>query len=252
MKKNVSIMLVLCICFCLAACGAAASNNAAAPTAQPAAAETLAAAETPTAAKTPASPDAAMPAAAETSSNHAELQSMVDSLNEEENAQRTADDPSVGIFELGKEPNTIIYKLSMQYFQYVVMMAQAGDQEHMNAYNRTVEYLPPVEVNLENALRESMPELNVLVYMMEDEYSSKVIAVVDNGEIVYDSVNGVGTAPSDVTPIIVLEDLPPETREQIEDVTNALIIIQEAQAQAQAQEQAQAQAQEQTQPQPQN
>ena len=251
MKKKVSIMLVLCICFCLAACGAAASNNAAAPTAQPAAAETLAAAETPA-----ASPDTAVPAAAEMSSNQAELQSMVDSLNAEENAHRTPDDPSVGIFELGKEPNTIIYKLSMQYFQYVVMMAQAGDQEHMNAYNRTVEYLPPVEVNLENALRESMPELNVLVYMMEDEYSSKVIAVVDNGEIVYDSVNGVGTAPEDVTPIVLLEDLPPEAREQIEDVTNALVIMKEVQAQeqaqAQSQEQTQAQAQEQTQPQPQN
>ena len=246
MKKKVSIMLVLSICFCLAACGAAASNSAATPTAQPAAAETLAAAETPA-----ASPDTAVPAAAEMSSNHAELQSMVDSLNAEENAQRTEDDPSVGIFELGKEPNTIIYKLSMQYFQYVVMMAQAGDQEHMNAYNRTVEYLPPVEVNLENALHESMPELNVLVYMMEDEYSSNVIAVVDNGEIVYDSVNGVGTAPEDVAPIVLLEDLPPEAREQIEDVTNALVIMKEVQAQEQAQAQAQAQAQEQEQAQPQ-
>ena len=227
MKKKISMILVLCICFCLTACGAAASKNAAAPTAQPAAAETLAAAET------PAAPAVPVPTATEAPSNQAELQSLVDFLNEEEAAQRTEEDPSVGIFELGKEPNTIIYKIAMQYFQYVVMMAQAGDQEHMSAYNRTVELLPPVEINLENALRESLPELNVVVYMMEDEYSSSVIAIVEDGEIIFDSVNGVGTAPTDVTPIINLDNLTPEEREEIENVTNALITMQEAQEQPQ-------------------
>ena len=216
MKKKISMILVLCICFCLAACGAAASDKAAAPTPAPVVTEAPAAAETP-------APAAPVPTATEAPSNQAELQSLVESLNEEEAAQRTEEDPSVGIFELGKEPNTIIYKIAMQYFQYVVMMAQAGDQEHMSAYNRTVELLPPVEINLENALHEGMPDLNVIVYMMEDEYSTNVIVVVDNGEIIFDSVNGVGTSPTDVTPIVTLEDLTPEEQAQLDEITNNLI-----------------------------
>lgn len=232
MKKIVSMLLVLCICLCLAACGSSSSGKAAAATSQPAATEAPAAAEPLAATESvPASPAVAVPTVTEIpTSGQSELQSMVDSLNEEEAAQHTADDPSVGVFELGKEPNTIIYKLSMQYFEYVVMMAQAGDQEHINAYNRTVELLPPVEVNLENALRESMPDLNVVVYMMEDEYSPNVIAVVDDGEIIIDSVNGVGTAPTDVTPIIVVDELTPEEKEQIANAANAMM---EAQAQPQ-------------------
>ena len=218
MKKKISMILVLCICFCLAACGAAASGKAAAPTPAPVATEAPAAAET------PAAPAVPVPTATEAPSNQAELQSLVDFLNEEEDAHHTADDPSVATFELGKEPNTIVYKLSMQYFRSVIMVAETGDPEYVSAYNRTVECLPPMEVSLETTLRESIPELNVVVYMMEDEHSSTVIAVVDDGEILYDSVNGVGTAPTDVTPIIPLQELTDEEKAQLEEmITNSSV-----------------------------
>ena len=110
----------------------------------------------------------------------------------------------------------------MHIFQYVIMMAQAGDAENMNAYNRLLASLPALENSLENALRESQPDLKVVVYLMTDEYSEEVTAVVENGEIIYDVVNGVGTAPKDITPIIVPKELSPEMQAELDEFKNSL------------------------------
>jgi glucose/arabinose dehydrogenase len=212
MKRIVSLLLVLCFCVGLAACGKSSASSA-----SPSAAAAPAATAAPAAA--PAATPKSTPAPAPTPVN---LQPLVDDLNAEEAAQRTEDDPSVGVFEVASTENTINYKFAMHIFQYVIMMAQAGDAENMNAYNRLLDSLPALENSLENALRESQPDLKVVVYLMTDEYSEEVTAVVENGEIIYDLVNGIGTVPKGVTPILVPEELPPEVQEQLDELKTAL------------------------------
>lgn len=205
MKRIVSLLLVLCFCVGLAACGKSSASSS-----------------SPSAAAAPAAPAAARestPAPAPTPVN---LQPLVDDLNAEEAAQRTEDDPSVGVFEVASAENTINYKFAMHIFQYVILMAQAGDAENLNAYNRLLDSLPALEVSLENALRESQPDLNVVVYLMSDEYSDEVTAVVENGEIIYDLVNGVGTAPKGITPILEAEELPAEVQEKLDALKDSL------------------------------
>lgn len=210
MKKIVSLILVLCFCFGLAACGKSSSSaSPSAAAATPAAAENTAA----------AAPAEATPAPTPTPIN---LQPLVDDLNKEEVAQRTEDDPSVGVFEVSEAENTINYKFAMHIFQYVIMMAQAGDAENLNAYNRLLDSLPALENSLENALHESNPGLHVVVLLMTDEYSDEVAAVVEDGEIVYDLVNGIGTAPAGVTPILEAAELTPEMQEQLDEFKAAL------------------------------
>ena len=191
MKRIVSLLLVLCFCVGLAACGKSASPSTAtpAPAAAPAAA---ASAEAPAA--TPAPTPVPTPEVID-------LLPLVEELNYQEASQRTDDDPSIGAFEVGKGKNTINYKFAMQFFDFVIVSAQQGDSESRSAYNRVVESLPGLESSLENALRVSEPDLNIVVYLMESETSDKVAAVCENGEIFYDLVNGVGTEPPSVTPI---------------------------------------------------
>lgn len=211
MKKTVSILLALCLCLGFTACGSSAkASSGTAETAAPAA---------PAASAEPAATAQPTPAPTPETVN---LQSLVDSLNAEETAQRTEEDPSVGVFELGKEENTIIYKLAMDYFQYVIIMAQGGNAESLSAYNRILDILPNMWGSLEKTLSEAYPGLRVLVYLMKDGYSSDVAAVVENGEIVYDLVNGVGTAPKDVKPIISVGELPPELQAELDQMKNSL------------------------------
>ncbi len=211
MKRFVSLLLVFCFCVGLAACGKSNASSA-----------------SPSADASPATPtESAAPSAqpaptAEPTAEPVNLQELVDALNAEEQAQRTADDPSVGVFEVANTANTINYKFAMSIFQYVIMMAQAGDAENLNAYNRLLNSLPPLEASLENALHESQPGLNVVVYLMSDEYSNEVAAVVENGAIIYDLVNGVGTAPKDITPILESQELPPEVQEKLDEMKNSL------------------------------
>ena len=217
MKKTVSILLVLCFCLGFAACGASAKASSTTP-----ATDSPAASAAPSAPAASDAPAASAAPAAATANAAPSMQSVVDSLNEEELAQRTEEDPSIGIFELGKEENTIIYKLAMDYFQYVIIMAQNDNTESLNAYNRILDILPNMWGSLEKTLSEAYPGLKVKVYLMEDAYSSDVAAVVENGEIVYDIVNGVGTAPKDVKPIIQPEDLPPELQAELDELKNSL------------------------------
>lgn len=213
MKKLVSFVLLACFCLGLAACGssskvsATADSSSSSPVASSSAADPSAVPEG-SAAPAPVSTPEPTPAAPD-------LQPLVDSLNEEEAAQRTEDDPAVGVFEVATAANTINYKFAMSIFQYVIMMAEYGDAESLNAYNRLLDSLPGLENSLENALRETVPDINVDVLLMVDEYSGEVAALVHGGSIIYDLVNGVGTAPTDVEPILVLEELPPEVQAQL-------------------------------------
>lgn len=211
MKKMICFVLLMCFCLSMAACGA--SNNASAAS-DKSSASPAASAVAPSAAPTDA-PAAPTPAPTPEVSD---LQPIVDSLNTEEVAQRTEDDPSIGVFEVAKAPNTINYKFAMNIFQYVIMMAEIGDAESLNAYNRLLDSLPALENSLENALRESVPELNVDVLLMVDEYSDEVTAVVHDGQIIYDLVNGVGTAPEGITPILEPEELSPEVQEKLNEM----------------------------------
>ena len=188
MKRIVSLLLVLCFCFGLAACGKSASPSTATPApAAAASAEAPAAAPAPTPVPTPEVID---------------LRPLVEELNNQEASQRTDDDPSIGAFEVGKEENTINYKFAMQFFDFVIEAAQQGDSESRSAYDRVVESLPGLENSLENALNGSQPNLNVVVYLMMSESSDRVAAVCEKGEIFFDLVNGVGTEPTGIKPIV--------------------------------------------------
>ena len=213
MKRIVSLLLVLCFCFGLAACGKSSASSASpsASSASPSAAAAPSATPAATAEPTP-----------EPTPTPVNLQPLVDDLNAEEAAQRTADDPSVGVFEVADAENTINYKFAMSIFQYVILMAQTGDAENLNAYNRLLDSLPQLEASLENALRESQPDLNVVVYLMSDEYSDEVAAVVENGEIIYDLVNGVGTAPKGITPILEVAELPADVQAKLDEMKDSL------------------------------
>ena len=57
---------------------------------------------------------------------------------------------------------------------------------------------------------------------MSDEYSDEVAAVVENGEIIYDLVNGVGTAPKGITPILEAEELPAEVQAKLDELKDSL------------------------------
>ena len=217
MKKMICFVLLMCFCLSMAACGA--SNNASAAS-DKSSASPAASAVAPSAAPTDAAAPSDAPAAPTPAPTPevSDLQPIVDSLNAEEVAQRTEDDPSIGVFEVAKAPNTINYKFAMNIFQYVIMMAEIGDAESLNAYNRLLDSLPALENSLENALRESVPELNVDVLLMVDEYSDEVTAVVHDGQIIYDLVNGVGTAPEGITPILEPEELPPVVQEKLNEM----------------------------------
>lgn len=217
MKKMICFVLLMCFCLSMAACGA--SNNASAAS-DKSSASPAASAVTPSALPTDAAAPSDAPAAPTSAPTPvvSELQVIVDSLNEEEVAQRTEDDPSLGVFEVAKAENTINYKFAMEIFQYVILMAEAGDSESLNAYNRLLDSLPALENSLENALRESVPDLNVDVLLMTSEFSDEVVAVVHNGQIIYDLVNGVGTAPEGITSILAPEELPPEVQEKLNEM----------------------------------
>ncbi len=218
MKRIVSLLLVFCFCFGLAACGkSSASSASAAPSASSASPSANAASPKP-AEPTVSSPEPA----AEPTPVPFNIQDLVDALNAEELAQRTEEDPYIAVFEVAQEANTINYKLAMDYFQYVISTAIAGDAEFIDAYNRILTSIPPIENSLESMIHETQPDVNVVVLVMYDSFSDEVAAVINNGGIDYDVVNGVGTAPKGITPIIAPEELPEEVKSQIDELKNVL------------------------------
>ena len=218
MKRIVSLLLVLCFCFGLAACSkSSASSVSAAPSASSASPSADAASPKPSE-PTVSSPEPA----AEPTPVPFSIQDLVDALNAEELAQRTEEDPYIAVFEVAQEANTINYKLAMDYFQYVISTAIAGDAEFIDAYNRILTSIPPIENSLESMIHETQPDVNVVVLVMYDSFSEEVAAVINNGGIDYDVVNGVGTAPKGITPIISPEELPEDVKSQIDELKNVL------------------------------
>ena len=211
MKRIVSLLLVLCFCVGLAACGKSNASSAS-PSAD----------ASPATPSGTAAPSAQPTAAAAPSPEPVSIQELVDALNAEELAQRTADDPYIAVFEVGKEPNTIHYKLAMDYFQYVISTAMTGEAEFVDAYNRILNSVPPIENSLESMIHETSPELNVVVIVMYDQLSSNAAAVIDNGGIIYDVVNGVGTEPTGLAPIVEPEELPDDVKQQLEEYAAAM------------------------------
>lgn len=209
MKRIVSLLLVLCFCVGLAACGksSAASASPSADSASPKATEPAVSTAKPTAEPTPVPFN---------------IQELVDALNAEEVAQRTEDDPYIAVFEVAPEANTINYKLAMDYFQYVISTAIAGNAEFVDAYNRILNSIPPIENSLESMIHETQPDLNIVVIVMYDSFSNEVGAVIDNGAIVYDVVNGVGTAPKGITPILEPEELPADFQAKLDEYKDSL------------------------------
>ena len=213
MKKIVSLLLVLCFCVGLAACGksSAASASPSASSASPSAASAPASSPAPTA--EPKAEPTPVPFS---------IQELVDALNAEELAQRTEEDPYIAVFEVAAEANTINYKLAMDYFQYVISTAIGGEAEFIDAYNRILTSIPPIENSLESMIHETKPDLNVVVIVMNDSFSTEVAAVIDNGEIIYDVVNGVGTAPKGITPSLEAEELPAEVQAKLDELKDSL------------------------------
>jgi hypothetical protein len=211
MKRIVSLLLVLCFCVGLAACGKSNASSAS-PSAD----------ASPATPSGTAAPSAQPTAAAAPSPEPVSIQALVDALNAEELAQRTEDDPYIAVFEVAKEPNTIHYKLAMDYFQYVISTAMTGEAEFVDAYNRILNSIPPIENSLEGMIHETSPELNVVVIVMYDQLSSNAAAVIDNGGIIYDVVNGVGTEPTGLAPIVEPEELPDDVKQQLEEYAAAM------------------------------
>jgi hypothetical protein len=211
MKRIVSLLLVLCFCVGLAACGKSNASSAS-PSAD----------ASPATPSGTAAPSAQPTAAAAPSPKPVSIQELVDALNAEELAQRTEDDPYIAVFEVAKEPNTIHYKLAMDYFQYVISTAMTGEAEFVDAYNRILNSIPPIENSLEGMIHETSPELNVVVIVMYDQLSSNAAAVIDNGGIIYDVVNGVGTEPTGLAPIVEPEELPDDVKQQLEEYAAAM------------------------------
>ena len=88
MKRIVSLLLVFCFCVGLAACGKSNASSA-----------------SPSADASPATPAESAAPSAEPASTAApspepvNIQALVDALNAEELAQRTADDPYIAVFQ---------------------------------------------------------------------------------------------------------------------------------------------------------
>ncbi len=230
MKRFVCAALLVCMSLALAACGSNAAAPTAAPAAKPAAASTAepAAASTaePAAAPTVVSAAAptAKPAAAPTAAPAAEtavanaapsaLEALVAALNEEQQAQQKAEDPIQIHYDAG-ENNTVLYKVTMDAVDVLAYMAEYGETGAIEAYNTLVSQLLPVQQMASERIQKRDESVSVVLRLCTDTQFNRTIAAIENGEVIYDRVNGIGTAPADDVPPTTLEDLPPEVQEEI-------------------------------------
>lgn len=192
MKKIASVMLLICLCLILAACGKSDAAQAAQETPAPVE-ETVAPTPEPTPEPTPVPVD---------------LQPIVDQLNAVEMEQREKEYPFVGVYELTEDGQSINYKLALKDFGLVVLGADMGEAECIEAYNKTLDELPQMAIALENVMKEEAPGHTISLILMLEEHSDQVVAVVIGGQIVYDAINGVGVKPEGITPIIEPETTP--------------------------------------------
>ena len=184
MKKNAIILLLVCFCLILAACGRSGAAQAASPT--PAdSAPAVEAAPKPTATPKPV-----------------DLKPIVKDLNMIEQDQREKEYPFVGVYELDPDDDrTIVYKLALDGFDIMVLGASLEIEEFVENYNQTLIELPSLADSLEQYVHVDAPDAHIKILVMLNKTDETIIAIIQDGQIVYDAVNGVGEEPAPVTPI---------------------------------------------------
>ena len=184
MKKNAIILLLVCFCLILAACGRSGAAQAASPT--PAdSAPAVEAAPKPTATPKPVV-----------------LKPIVKDLNMIEQDQREKEYPFVGVYELDPDDDrTIVYKLALDGFDIMVLGASLEIEEFVENYNQTLIELPSLADSLEQYVHVDAPDAHIKILVMLNKTDETIIAIIQDGQIVYDAVNGVGEEPAPVTPI---------------------------------------------------
>ena len=184
MKKNAIILLLVCFCLILAACG----RSGAAQAVSPAPADGAPASEaTPKPTPTPKPVD---------------LKPYVKELNMIEQEQREKEYPFIGVYELDPEDDrTIIYKLALDGFDIMVLGASLEIEAFVENYNQTLVELPALAESLEEYVHVDAPDAHIKILVMLSKTDETVIATIYDGQIVYDAINGVGEEPAPVAPI---------------------------------------------------
>lgn len=194
MKKNAIILLLVCFCLILAACG----RSGAAQADSPAPADGAPAVET-----TPKPTPTPKPV---------DLRPYVKELNMIEQEQREKEYPFVGVYELDPEDDrTIDYKLALDGFDLMVLGASLEIEEFVENYNQTLVELPALADSLEQYVHVDAPDAHIKILVMLNKTDETIIAIVQDGQIIYDAVNGIGEEPAPVAPIEEPETTPEAT-----------------------------------------
>ena len=213
MKKFAGILLFVCMCLGLAACGSTTASTAPAATAAPAPAAEAPAAEAP-AAEAPAAEATAAEAPAANAAKAHPLDAVVAALNEEQAASQTADSPIKVRYEVGGE-NTIYYKITFEAFDVFAMMAEAGETGAVDTYNSIVAQMVDAQKIAQEEIEKQAPGVNVILRLCTNDKFNHTIISVENGAVVYDRVNKIGSVPADDDAVVTFEDMPPELQEAI-------------------------------------
>ncbi len=195
MKKCTLLSLIVCLCLFLAACGSSGAAQASTPADASASAA-------------PAAVVTAAPAPASTP-KPVDLKPIVKELNLVEQDQQEKEYPFTGVYEL--DPNdsrTIIYKVALDNFGFIALGADLEIEEFVDNYNKTLDELPAMAIALEDFVHVDAPDAHIKLMLMLEKTSDQIVAVIYDGQIVYDAINGVGEKPAPVTPIMEPEETP--------------------------------------------
>lgn len=192
MKKTASVMLLICLCLILAACGKSDVAQAAQATPAPVQ-ESAAPTPEPTPVPTPEPVD---------------LKPIIDELNMVEMEQRQKELPFVGVYELSDDGRAVIYKMAIEHFEFVAVGADLGNEEYVDGYNKTIDELPSMVQAVEEVVQMSAPDTPAYIYLMLTKDTPILVAIASSDQILYDVINGVGVCPENITPIIPPEAAP--------------------------------------------
>ena len=197
MKKITCILLLVCLCMTLAAC---ADSGAAQAASVPAAEQSAPAA------------DATPKPTPEPKKEPVNLQPMVDELNAVEMDQRQNKEmPFMGVYSLTEDGRNVIYKMYVEHFEIVALGADLGGEDYIAGYNETLNELPAMCQAMEDVVHIDDPDAHVYIYLMFTKDSDQILAVSSSEQILYDVLNGIGDAPTGITPILEPETTPEAT-----------------------------------------
>lgn len=197
MKKIMSVLLLVCLCLALAACG----NSGAAQASSVPAADASPAAD--------AAPKPAPKPTPESKREPVNLRPMVDELNAVELEERQNKEmPFMGVYSVSDDGHDVIYKMAVEHFEFVALGADLGGEEYIDGYNETLNELPPMCQAIEDVVHIDAPDARVYIYLMFTKDSDQVLAVSSSEQILYDVLNGIGEAPTGITPIVPPEATP--------------------------------------------